>query len=99
MKDDLTDTVLHLIAKIAEAIAFPVGDAEFDAVLDDCIAALEGAQTPAEDRTRAERALRALLGQADRLGLAVPENLRNESLCVLAASVDPSLFGSGADGG
>ncbi len=92
------DIVLHLIARITDAIAFPVGDAEFDAVLDDCIAALEGASSPAEDRARAERSLRALLDQTDRLGIPVPEDLRNESLLVLAATVDPSLFESGADG-
>ena len=87
MKDCTSaDTLLRLVAKIASAISFPVGNPEFDAVLDDCIAALEGARTPAEDRTRAERALRALLDQTDKLELPVPENLRNESLSVLAAA-------------
>ena len=82
---DPADIVLHLIARITDAIEFPVGDAEFDAVLDDCIAALEGAPSPAEDRARAERSLRALLGQTDRLGIPVPEDLRAESLGVFAA--------------
>ena len=86
MDIDPADIVLHLIARITDSIEFPVGDAEFDAVLDDCIAALEGAPSPAEDRARAERALRALLDQTDRLGLPVPEDLRNESLAVLAAA-------------
>ncbi|MBQ9726797.1 MAG: hypothetical protein IJV65_04750 [Kiritimatiellae bacterium] len=87
MKDCTSaDTLLRLVAKISSAISFPVGNAEFDAVLDDCIAALERTPSPAEDRARAERALRALLDQTDKLGLAVPENLRNESLCVLAAA-------------
>ncbi len=86
MDIDPADIVLHLIARITDAIAFPVGDAEFDAVLDDCIAALEGAPSPAEDRARAERSLRALLDQTDRLGIPVPEDLRDESLGVLAAA-------------
>ncbi len=98
MDTNPADTILHFIAKITDAIEFPVGDAEFDAALDDCIAALEGASSPAEDRARAERSLRALLDQTDRLGIPVPEDLRNESLLVLAATVDPSLFESGADG-
>ncbi len=98
MDTNPADTILHFIAKITDAIEFPVGDAEFDAVLDDCIAALEGASSPAEDRARAERSLRALLDQTDRLGIPVPEDLRNESMLVLAATVDPSLFESGADG-
>ncbi len=85
MDIDPADTLLHLIARITDAIAFPVGNAEFDAVLDDCIAALEGAPSPAEDRAHAERALRDLLGQTDRLGLPVPKELRDESLCALAA--------------
>ena len=84
--DNPADIVLHLIARITDSIEFPVGDAEFDAVLDDCIAALEGAPSPAEDRARAERSLRALLGQTDRLGLPVPKELRDESLGVLAAA-------------
>ena len=63
MDIDPADIVLHLIARITDSIEFPVGDAEFDAVLDDCIAALEGAPSPAEDRARAERSLRALLDQ------------------------------------
>ena len=92
------DMILHFIEKITDAIEFPVGDAEFDAALDDCIAALAGSPSPAEDRAHAERALRGLLGQTDRLGLPVPKDLRDESLGALAATVDPSLFGSGADG-
>ena len=84
---DSADMALRLIAKISSAISFPVGNAEFDAVLDDCIAALEGAPSPAEDRARAEQALRSLLGQVDKLGLSVPEDLRDESLGVLAAAV------------
>ena len=98
MDTNPADTILHFIAKITDAIEFPVGDAEFDAVLDDCIAALEGAPSPAEDRARAERSLRALLDQTDRLGIPVPEDLRNEIMLVLAATIDPSLFESGADG-
>lgn len=86
MDIDPADIVLHLIARITDSIEFRVGDAEFDAVLDDCIAALEGAPSPAEDRARAERALRALLDQTDRLGLSVPEDLRAESLVALAAA-------------
>ena len=85
MNDTAADTPLRLVAKIAEAIAFPVGNPEFDSVLDDCIAALEGAPSPAEDRVRAERALRALLAQTDKLGLAVPENLREEAERILGA--------------
>ena len=84
---DSVDMALRLIAKITSAISFPVGNAEFDEVLDDCIAALEGAPSPAEDRARAEQALRALMGQVDKLGLSVPEDLRVESLGVLAAAV------------
>ncbi len=84
---DSVDMALRLIAKITSAISFPVGNAEFDAVLDDCIAALEGAPSPAEDRARAERSLRALLDQTDRLGIPVPEDLRNEIMLVLAAAV------------
>ncbi|MBQ6102800.1 MAG: hypothetical protein IJL06_03925 [Kiritimatiellae bacterium] len=76
---DPTDIVLHLIARITDAISFPVGNAEFDAVLDDCIAALEGSPSPAEDRARAERSLRALLDQTSKLGLAVPDSLREEA--------------------
>ena len=98
MDIDPADIVLHLIARITDSIEFPVGDAEFDAVLDDCIAALEGSPSLAEDRARAERSLRALLDQTDRLGIPVPEDLRNEIMLVLAATVDPSLFESGADG-
>ena len=98
MDIDPADIVLHLIARITDSIEFPVGDAEFDAVLDDCIAALAGSPSPAEDRAHAERALRGLLGQTDRLGIPVPEDLRNEIMLVLAATVDPSLFESGADG-
>ena len=40
MDTNPTDTILHFIAKITDAIEFPVGDAEFDAARDDCIAAL-----------------------------------------------------------
>ena len=76
---DPADIVLHLIARITDAISFPVGNAEFDAVLDDCIAALEGSPSPAEDRARAERSLRALLDQTSKLGLAVPDSLREEA--------------------
>ena len=83
--DNPADIVLHFIAKITDAIEFPVGDAEFDAALDDCIAALAGSPSTAEDRAHAERALRGLLGQTDRLGLPVPKELRDESLCALAA--------------
>jgi len=79
MDTNPADTILHFIAKITDAIEFPVGDAEFDAVLDDCIAALEGAPSPAEDRARAERALRALLDQTSKLGLAVPDSLREKA--------------------
>ena len=79
MDTNPADTILHFIAKITDAIEFPVGDAEFDAVLDDCIAALEGAPSPAEDRARAERSLRALLDQTSKLGLAVPDSLREEA--------------------
>ncbi len=86
MDTNPADTILHFIAKITDAIEFPVGDAEFDAALDDCIAALEGAPSPAEDRAHAERALRALLDQTDRHGIPVPEDLRDESLGVLAAA-------------
>ena len=82
---DSVDMALRLIAKITSAISFPVGNAEFDAVLDDCIAALAGSPSPAEDRAHAERALRAILDQTDRLGIPVPEDLRNESLGVFAA--------------
>ena len=85
MDTNPADTILHFIAKITDAIEFPVGDAEFDAALDDCIAALAGSPSPAEDRAHAERALRGLLGQIDRRGLPVPEDLRSESLGVLAA--------------
>lgn len=85
MDTNPADTILHLVAKITAAIEFPVGDAEFDAALDDCLAALAGSPSPAEDRAHAERALRGLLGQTDRLGLPVPKNLRDESLCALAA--------------
>lgn len=85
MDTNPADTILHFIAKITDAIEFPVGDAEFDAALDDCIAALAGAPSPAEDRAHAERALRGLLGQTDRLGIPVPEDLRAESLGVFAA--------------
>ena len=85
MDTNPADTILHFIAKITDAIEFPVGDAEFDAALDDCIAALAGFPSPEEDRARAERALRALLDQTDRLGIPVPEDLRNESLGVFAA--------------
>jgi hypothetical protein len=84
--DGIADTMLHLVARITDAIAFPVGDAEFDAVLGDGIAALEGAPSPAEDLARAERSLRALMDQVDRLGLSVPEDLRAESLVALAAA-------------
>ena len=98
MDIDPADIVLHLIARITDSIEFPVGDAEFDAVLDDCIAALAGSPSPAEDRAHAERSLRALLDQTDRLGIPVPEDLRNEIMLVLAATIDPSLFESGADG-
>lgn len=87
MGDDPADIVLHLIARITDAIEFPVGDAEFDAALDDCIAALEGTPSPAEDRARAEQALRAIMAQIDKLGIPVPEDLRDESLGVLAAAV------------
>ena len=86
MDTNPADTILHFVAKITDAIEFPVGDAEFDAVLDDCIAALEGAPSPAEDRARAERSLRALLDQTDRLGIPVPEDLRDESMRVLAGT-------------
>ena len=86
---DPADIVLHLIARITDAIAFPTGNAEFDAVLDDCIAALEGAPSPAEDGARAERALRALMGQVDRLGIPVPKDLHDESLGALAAAGNP----------
>lgn len=85
MDTNPADTILHFIAKITDAIEFPVGDAEFDAALDDCIAALAGAPSPEEDRAHAERALRGLLGQTDRLGIPVPEDLRAESLGVFAA--------------
>ena len=83
------DILLRLVAKIASAISFPVGNAEFDAVLDDCIAALEGAPSSAEDRVRAERALRALLDQTDKLGLAVPETLREEAERILGSTPPP----------
>ena len=86
MDTNPADTILHFIAKITDAIEFPVGDAEFDAALDDCIAALAGFPSPEEDRARAERALRALMGQVDRLGIPVPEDLRAESLGVFAAA-------------
>ena len=86
MDTNPADTILHFIVKITDAIAFPVGDTEFDAALDDCIAALAGSPSPEEDRAHAERALRDLLGQIDRLGLPVPKDLRSESLGVLAAA-------------
>jgi len=83
---DPADRALRLISKITFAIPFPAGNAEFDAVLDGCIAALEGAPSPAEDRVRAEQALRALLDQTDKLGIPVPEDLRDESVRVLAGT-------------
>ena len=89
MDTNPADTILHFIAKITDAIEFPVGDAEFDAALDDCIAALAESPSPAEDRAHAERALRGLLGQTDRLGLPVPKELRDESLGMLAAAGIP----------
>ena len=46
MDTNPADTILHFIAKITDAIEFPVGDAEFDAALDDCIAALAGSPFP-----------------------------------------------------
>ena len=46
MDTNPADTILHFIAKISDAIEFPVGDAEFDAALDDCIAALAGSPFP-----------------------------------------------------
>ena len=42
-----TDEALHLIAQVTENIPFLVGNEEFDAVIDDCIDALDGKPLPA----------------------------------------------------